>query len=69
MKRGQYEERIGEGLVRIGAMSEKNKDHVLDLQRKGDKRLFGEIAVELGYVDIDEVVNYLSSINKVSRTK
>lgn len=46
-------ERIGEKLVRIGAMTEEQVKEVLRLQREKASfdRLFGEIAVELQFVD------------------
>jgi hypothetical protein len=43
-------EKIGEGLVRIGAMSRERMDEVLRRQSVGDDRLFGEIAIELGFI-------------------
>lgn len=65
MDKKQYlEEKIGEGLIRIGAMTALQVEEVLKNQRNGDNRLFGEIAVELGFVDIQAVINYLKSINK-----
>jgi hypothetical protein len=54
-------ERIGEGLIRIGAMKQKEVDDVLSRQSGGDKRLFGEIAIELGYIDDQAIRNYLES--------
>ena len=52
-------ERIGEGLVRIRAMTQNQVDHVLKIQDGGDKRLFGEIAIELGFLkeaDVERVL-------------
>jgi hypothetical protein len=51
-------EKIGEFLVRIDAMSQKQCDEVFKLQQNGDKRLFGEIAIELGYVDKEAIKQY-----------
>ena len=48
-------ERIGEPLVRIGAMKPYQADDILRAQRSGDSRLFGEIAIEFSYID-DEVL-------------
>jgi len=59
------EERIGEGLIRIGAMNQSQVTDVLKRQKDGDDRLFGEIAVELGYVDVDALLNYLKFKNEV----
>ena len=57
----QMSETIGEGLIRIGAMTEEQVQDVLKKQEKGDARLFGEIAMELGYVDEDAIMKYLIS--------
>ncbi len=54
-------ERIGDGLVRIGAMTEEQREKILDLQDNGDVRLFGEIAVELGFVDDQAIMDYLNT--------
>ena len=40
-------EKIGQGLVRIGAMQQQQVDEILRLQQDGDDRLFGEIAIAL----------------------
>ena len=65
-KTQMIEEKIGEGLVRIGGMTKEQVDIVLKLQREGDKRLFGEIAVEQGFVDIQAIIDYLKSSQKGS---
>jgi len=43
-------ERIGDYLVRTGALQQAQVDAVLAAQKAGDKRTFGEIAVSLGLV-------------------
>ena len=48
-------ERIGETLVRIGAIKPYQVEDVLRAQKAGDNRLFGEIAIECGYIN-DEVL-------------
>ena len=63
-KQLKIEEKIGEGMVRIEAMTEAQVEDVLKRQTNGDKRLFGEIAVELGYIDIEAIINYLKSTQK-----
>ncbi|UCF98056.1 MAG: hypothetical protein JSV89_00620 [Spirochaetaceae bacterium] len=55
------EERIGEALVRIGAMIPEQVDQVLKLQQDGDKRLFGEIAIEQGFINDKAIRAYLDS--------
>ena len=54
-------ERIGEGLVRIGAMTQDQVGKVLEIQKGGDKRLFGEIAIEMGFIDDNAIKAYLDS--------
>lgn len=56
-------EKIGEFLVGIGAMTEAQVDDVLKKQTEGDKRLFGEIANELGYVDKSAIKKYFHLSN------
>lgn len=55
------EERIGEALVRIGAMKPYQVEDVLRVQKQGGGRLFGEIAIELGYIDDVAIRSYLDS--------
>ena len=54
-------EKIGEGLVRIGAITEKQVAEIVKMQEQGDKRLFGEIAIALGYIDDAAIEKYLKS--------
>jgi hypothetical protein len=53
------ENRIGEFLVRIGAMQQYQIDDVLRVQQGGDSRMFGEIAIELGYINDAAIKKYL----------
>ena len=50
--------RIGEFLVKVGAMTTEQVDHVLRLQREGDSRLFGDIALSLHYLNDDAIKRY-----------
>lgn len=43
-------ERIGDFLLRIGAIEAKQLEEVLRIQKSGDSRPFGVIGVELGYI-------------------
>lgn len=54
-------EKIGEGLVRIGAITKEQVAEILNMQKQGDKRLFGEIAIDLGYIDDTAIETYLKS--------
>jgi hypothetical protein len=50
-------EKIGEYLVGIGAMSTTQVTVVINHQQSGDERLFGEIAMELGYLADNEPID------------
>jgi len=53
-------ERIGDFLLRIGAMNEEQVEEVLRIQRDDEEpRMFGEIAVELGYVNDSALRQYI----------
>ncbi len=54
-------ERIGDGLVRIGAMTAEQRDKVLEMQNDGDERMFGEIAIDLKYIDDQAILDFLTS--------
>jgi hypothetical protein len=47
---GMRGERIGEFLVKIGAMMPWQVDAVLRAQAEGDRRIFGEIAIVRDYI-------------------
>ncbi|TVR85195.1 MAG: hypothetical protein EA428_16205 [Spirochaetaceae bacterium] len=57
-------ERIGEFLVKIGAMTPEQLVEVLEQQKKEPNRLFGEIAVELGYINDSAVDTFLGRNKK-----
>ena len=57
-------ERIGEFLVEIGAMSASQVTHVINHQKEGDLRLFGEIAMELGYLADNEPIDKFLEIQE-----
>jgi len=52
-------DRIGDNLVKIGAMTQEQVEDVLKRQKDGDSRLFGEIAIELEYIDDNVIAAYL----------
>ena len=59
-------QRIGDWLVGQGELSRVQLDEILELQRSGDRRLFGEIAVDLEYIDIDSVIRFLEGRPRLS---
>jgi hypothetical protein len=61
------ESRIGDFLVSINAMKRYQVEDVLRVQASGDGRMFGEIAIELGYVNDDAISKYLDFKEKQGR--
>jgi len=57
-------ERIGEFLVKIGAITPSQAQAVLKVQELGDKRRFGEIALALGYLSDDALRRYVDYLEK-----
>ena len=58
----ETENRIGNALVRRGFMEDSDVEAVLKMQRAGDNRLFGEIAIDLGYLDVRDLMDYLRKV-------
>jgi hypothetical protein len=57
-------EKIGDVLVRIGAMTAEQVEEVLNTQKAGDTRIFGEIAIELGYIDDEALRRYVEIVHQ-----
>jgi hypothetical protein len=54
--------KIGDFLMSIGAMDETQVEEVLKRQREEEEpRMFGEIAIELGYIDDSILRKYIDS--------
>jgi hypothetical protein len=52
--------KIGDFLISIGAMNETQVEEVLRIQREDEEpRMFGEIAIELGYIDDTVLRKYI----------
>jgi hypothetical protein len=58
--------RIGDFLVAIGAITREQVAHVLRLQAEGDSRIFGEIALELKYLNDDAIKRYVDHMEKTT---
>jgi hypothetical protein len=53
-------ERIGDFLVSIGAMTQAQSDEVILAQETDEElRMFGEIAIEMGFIDDAAIRRYL----------
>ncbi len=52
-------QRIGEFLVKIGAMTQEQVDQVVKAQEAGDARRFGDIALELGFIEDNSLKRYV----------
>ncbi|MBN1647472.1 MAG: hypothetical protein JW874_05515 [Spirochaetales bacterium] len=57
-------ERIGQTLVRIGALQERQLQNILIRQNHGDSRKFGRIAVALHYLRPAVMSKYLRALNR-----
>jgi len=56
--------RIGEILVLMGTMKPDQVESVLAAQRAGDKRLFGAIALSLGFVEDNALRRYADYVDE-----
>jgi hypothetical protein len=54
-------ERIGDYMIRTGAMNQSQVDAVVRAKTTGDKRHFGEIAVSLGFITAADVEGFLAA--------
>lgn len=54
-------EKIGEFLQRIGVMNQQQVQEILDAQKTGDNRMFGEIAIEFGYINDEVLKKYIEA--------
>ncbi len=54
-------ERIGDYMIRTGAMKQAQVDVVIHAQKTGDKRAFGQIAVSLGFIAEANVQAFLAA--------
>jgi hypothetical protein len=54
--------KIGEFLVKIGALSEEQVNIVLEEQKHEPDKLFGVIALELGFIDYSAITRYIKNI-------
>jgi len=57
-------ERIGEFLVRIKAMTSDQVDKILEAQKAGDKRCFGDIALEFGFAQDNAIKRYVDFLEQ-----
>ncbi|MBN1523862.1 MAG: hypothetical protein JW904_05225 [Spirochaetales bacterium] len=61
MAETQISEKIGEFLVRIEALTQQQVDEILTIQAQDPSKLFGIIAIELGYIDDKAIKAYIDS--------
>ena len=54
-------EKIGEFLQRIGVINEQQIQEILDAQKAGDSRMFGEIAIDFGYINDEVLKKYIEA--------
>ena len=58
-------EKVGEFLVKIGAMQTWQAEGIYQAQRSGDLRMFGELAIARGYIDDKALMRYVESHPKL----
>ncbi len=56
---------MGEGLIRGKFLTRDQVEEILKIQRIGDERLFGEIAIDLGFIGDSSLTAFISSKRKV----
>ena len=54
-------ERLGDYMIRTGAMNQSQVDEVARMKAAGDKRHFGDIAISLGFIKATDVEAFLAS--------
>jgi len=59
-----FQAKIGEAMVQSQAMTQDQCEIVLAKQKNGDERKFGEIAIELGYIDFQTLISFLQNQGK-----
>ena len=57
----EYQEKIGEYLIRVQGIRPQQVENILLRQQCGDRRLFGEIAVDLRYIERKALERYLNT--------
>ncbi|MCK5153568.1 MAG: hypothetical protein KAQ93_04355 [Spirochaetales bacterium] len=57
-------QRIGEYFVSLNILSFEQAEKILEIQKDHPNKKFGEIAVQLSYLDHNEVEDYLGKISK-----
>ena len=60
--------RLGEFLVSIGAMTEDQVREVLEAQVESPEKLFGQIAIEMGFINDNAVDAFLQHKREVVHT-
>ena len=55
------EEKIGDFMVRIGALTQEQVKDILEQQKKEPDKLFGVIAIEMGYLNDKALHDYIKS--------
>ncbi|HUX51056.1 MAG TPA: hypothetical protein VMW73_09675 [Spirochaetia bacterium] len=57
-------QRIGDFFLNAGLMTAQQVEATLEVQRAGDKRRFGEIAFELGFVENNSLTRYAAYLEQ-----
>jgi len=60
-ERNAMAERLGDYMIRMGAMNQSQVDEVARIKATGDRRHFGDIAISLGFIKATDVEAFLAS--------
>jgi hypothetical protein len=69
MGENDKEERIGDFMVRIGAITAAQVAEILAKQKQEPEKLFGVIAVELGYLNDKAIHDYIAAQEAKEKSK
>jgi len=58
--------KIGEYLVKLGALNHEQVKEILSIQKKEPHKLFGVIAIELGYVNENVIKSCIASQKRIN---
>lgn len=59
MEETVIQQKIGDILVKKGFITEEQKEEVLLAQKNGSKKMFGEIAMNLGFIEFEDIIRAL----------
>ena len=59
-------EKIGEKMIQLELLSFEQAEIILNFQKKKPKMKFGDIAIQLGFIDEDQIISHNISAEELS---